>query len=95
MVNIGGSELKLNRNWFSGHFTCEYKGKKRILRAWWNPFTYRNWGTKYEFRFIIESPKGKKKVIIKQVSKRFLAPFFPFKYLIYIDGKLEKNIESY
>lgn len=87
-------DIVIERNWFTGKFTCTANGQVYSLRSALNPSTHFNVTLTKEFDVEVGTVH-KHHILIVHTRPLLLAGFRPQKYTVTLDGELVGNYEGF
>lgn len=94
-IIINDKKIEFQRNWFTGHFTFSYDGKKKILANVLNYSTHFSHTTlsDIELTRFYEAKIEETVITIIKTRPLILAGFRPHNYKFFINNKIIKEIE--
>lgn len=79
-------DVLVERDSFTGKFTCAYNGQTQELASVLNPFTYFNLKLEKVYTVIV-GDQNQYNVTIKHIRPLFLAGFRPHRFQVWVDGQ--------
>ncbi len=87
-------DIVIERDWFTGHFTCTANGQVYVIKSALNPSAH--FSLKLTKEFDVEVGTVHKHLIhIVHTRPLLLAGFRPQKYTVTLDGQLVGNYEGF